>query len=182
MLVAGVLLRAPYPGWLAGMASVDAVARVGLGLWFLLVPGLHSFVTTRIFVLVIVCISALLLGVVDYLSFPISHSIESRSALPSTGFLKNALAPSSCAERWVWRSSRAERAIIGRSVARSESRARTAGSFKLASQTSTTAQTAWAELASPRNASADAQGWASNPAETASRVSPSRTEASASTM
>lgn len=62
LLVAGVLLRAPYSGWLAGMASADAVARVGLGLWFLLVPGLQSYVTTRIFVLVIVCLSALLLG------------------------------------------------------------------------------------------------------------------------
>ena len=68
MLVAGVLLRAPYSGWLAGMASVDAVARVGLGLWFLLVPGLQSFVTTRIFVLVIVCLSALLLGAAGLLT------------------------------------------------------------------------------------------------------------------
>src|SRR5688572_4806638 len=62
MLVAGVLLRAPYPGWLAGMASVDAVARVGLGLWFLCgfswCRACNPFVTTRIFVLVIVCLDA----------------------------------------------------------------------------------------------------------------------------
>ena len=62
LLAAGVLLRAHYPAWLTAVASVDALARVMLGLWFLLVPELHSLVTTRIFVLVIVCLFALVLG------------------------------------------------------------------------------------------------------------------------
>jgi hypothetical protein len=62
LLIAGILLRARYPAWLTTVASVDALARVLLGLWFLLVPELHSFVTTRIFVLVIICLFALVLG------------------------------------------------------------------------------------------------------------------------
>lgn len=57
-----MLLRAPYSGWLAGMASADAFFRLSIGLWFLLVPGLQSYVATRIFVLVIVSLCALLLG------------------------------------------------------------------------------------------------------------------------
>ena len=62
LAIAALVLRAPNPAWLRALATGDAVMRLGFGLWFVLVPGLQSFVTTRIFVLVLVCIVAVLLG------------------------------------------------------------------------------------------------------------------------
>src|SRR2546421_11788209 len=35
LLTAGMVLRGQYPGWLTALASVDALARLLLGLWFL---------------------------------------------------------------------------------------------------------------------------------------------------
>jgi uncharacterized membrane protein HdeD (DUF308 family) len=62
LAIPALAFRAPNPAWLRALVAGDAVMRLAFGLWFLLVPGLQSFVTTRIFVLVLVCIVAALLG------------------------------------------------------------------------------------------------------------------------
>jgi hypothetical protein len=62
LLVAGMLYRTPHPASLRAMMGADALARLAFGLWFLLVPTLHSFVLTRLFVLLIVCAAALIIG------------------------------------------------------------------------------------------------------------------------
>ena len=62
LAMAGVLYRMPRPAWLRALASTDALARLALGLWFLLVPQLQSGVTSRLFVLIILATVAVVLG------------------------------------------------------------------------------------------------------------------------
>ncbi len=62
LAMAGVLYRMPRPAWLRALASTDALARLALGLWFLLVPQLQSGVTSRLFVLIVLATVAVVLG------------------------------------------------------------------------------------------------------------------------
>jgi uncharacterized membrane protein HdeD (DUF308 family) len=77
--MAGMLYRMPRPAWLRALASTDAIARLALGLWFLLVPHLQSAVTTRLFVLIILASVA---GVLGFIGIWMPLRLRSASSWP----------------------------------------------------------------------------------------------------
>jgi hypothetical protein len=79
LLMAGTLYRMPRPTRVKALAGADALARLALGLWFLLVPHLQSTVTARVFVLVMLFTVAVVLG---FIGIWVALRVRSASAWP----------------------------------------------------------------------------------------------------
>lgn len=65
LVMAGLARTLPVRDWVWPMAVVDGVARVGLGLLVLLVPGLPSYVVTLVLYLCVVATVGIVVGLLE---------------------------------------------------------------------------------------------------------------------